>query len=316
MTCSGTRAAELALRLKYAGVDPERLHVADEPRARRSTPRWPTASGPLSRCRPTPRCSRCASCSSRAARPGASCAMSRRRSSSGTTSSAAATPPTCRCGASWPARPAGRSSTSAPGPGRVALDLPRGATRSTALDLDPSCSPPCAERATRGRRRRRDRRRRRAATSTSPRRASGWSLVPMQTIQLLGGERARLLRRAPALARAGRRASPSRSPTALEASTATPRCPCPTSHARRLRRYVSQPSRSACDGDRVRDRARSADGRADGERATSTTSSASRSSRRGGSRPRPPPAGLEARRAARHPPDPEHVGSEVVVLRG
>jgi lipid II isoglutaminyl synthase (glutamine-hydrolysing) len=27
MTCSGTRAAELALRLKYAGVDAERLDV-------------------------------------------------------------------------------------------------------------------------------------------------------------------------------------------------------------------------------------------------------------------------------------------------
>jgi len=27
ITCSGTRAAELALRLKYAGVDPERLAV-------------------------------------------------------------------------------------------------------------------------------------------------------------------------------------------------------------------------------------------------------------------------------------------------
>jgi UDP-N-acetylmuramyl tripeptide synthase len=29
MTCSGTRAAELALRLKYAGVPPERLHVVE-----------------------------------------------------------------------------------------------------------------------------------------------------------------------------------------------------------------------------------------------------------------------------------------------
>jgi UDP-N-acetylmuramyl tripeptide synthase len=29
MTCSGTRAAELALRLKYAGVDPARLHVVE-----------------------------------------------------------------------------------------------------------------------------------------------------------------------------------------------------------------------------------------------------------------------------------------------
>jgi UDP-N-acetylmuramyl tripeptide synthase len=30
MTCSGTRAAELALRLKYAGVDPERLEVVED----------------------------------------------------------------------------------------------------------------------------------------------------------------------------------------------------------------------------------------------------------------------------------------------
>lgn len=30
MTCSGTRAAELALRMKHAGVDPARLHVVDD----------------------------------------------------------------------------------------------------------------------------------------------------------------------------------------------------------------------------------------------------------------------------------------------
>jgi len=30
MTCSGTRAAELALRMKYAGVDPGRLHVVED----------------------------------------------------------------------------------------------------------------------------------------------------------------------------------------------------------------------------------------------------------------------------------------------
>jgi lipid II isoglutaminyl synthase (glutamine-hydrolysing) len=30
MTCAGTRAAELALRLKYAGADPERLRVVDD----------------------------------------------------------------------------------------------------------------------------------------------------------------------------------------------------------------------------------------------------------------------------------------------
>jgi hypothetical protein len=31
MTCSGTRAAELALRLKYAGVDADRLEVVEDP---------------------------------------------------------------------------------------------------------------------------------------------------------------------------------------------------------------------------------------------------------------------------------------------
>jgi hypothetical protein len=29
-TCSGTRAAELALRMKYAGLDAGRLHVVEE----------------------------------------------------------------------------------------------------------------------------------------------------------------------------------------------------------------------------------------------------------------------------------------------
>ena len=29
-TCSGTRAPELALRLKYAGIEPERIRVVDD----------------------------------------------------------------------------------------------------------------------------------------------------------------------------------------------------------------------------------------------------------------------------------------------
>jgi hypothetical protein len=34
VTCSGTRAPELALRLKYAGIEPERIHVVEDlPRA-------------------------------------------------------------------------------------------------------------------------------------------------------------------------------------------------------------------------------------------------------------------------------------------
>jgi len=30
VTCSGTRGAELAVRLKYAGVEPERIAVVDD----------------------------------------------------------------------------------------------------------------------------------------------------------------------------------------------------------------------------------------------------------------------------------------------
>ena len=46
MTCSGTRAAELALRLKYAGVEPERLHVI-EPLAEGLDAALADGTGPL-----------------------------------------------------------------------------------------------------------------------------------------------------------------------------------------------------------------------------------------------------------------------------
>ena len=45
-TCSGTRAAELALRMKYAGMDPERLHVVDD-LERASTQALADGDGPL-----------------------------------------------------------------------------------------------------------------------------------------------------------------------------------------------------------------------------------------------------------------------------
>ena len=85
-----------------------------------------TATARSSPCPPTPRCSRCATCSSRAA---PCTARSRDRRSSGTTSSAAATTSTCRCGASWPTARARRSSTSAPGPGASRSTSPAAATR-------------------------------------------------------------------------------------------------------------------------------------------------------------------------------------------
>ena len=47
MTCSGTRAAELALRMKYAGVEPDAAAGRRGRSRRASTPRSPTATGPL-----------------------------------------------------------------------------------------------------------------------------------------------------------------------------------------------------------------------------------------------------------------------------
>ena len=68
MTCAGTRAAELAVRLKYAGVDPARLHVVEDleagPRRRAGRRRRARST----RCPPTRRCWSCASCSPGAAR--------------------------------------------------------------------------------------------------------------------------------------------------------------------------------------------------------------------------------------------------------
>ena len=49
MTCSGTRAAELALRLKYAGVPTERIVVEPDLDARRSTRRSRRGDGPALR---------------------------------------------------------------------------------------------------------------------------------------------------------------------------------------------------------------------------------------------------------------------------
>ena len=46
-TASGTRAAELALRMKYAGLDPDRDHGRRQRSSRASTTRSRTGDGPL-----------------------------------------------------------------------------------------------------------------------------------------------------------------------------------------------------------------------------------------------------------------------------
>ena len=64
VTCSGTRAAELAVRLKYAGVEPERIRVQPDLAAALAAAQAdaPPGGGRCTRCRHTPRCSPCASC--------------------------------------------------------------------------------------------------------------------------------------------------------------------------------------------------------------------------------------------------------------
>ena len=66
MTCSGTRAAELALRMKYAGVPTDRLPSSRASRPG-STTRSRAAAGRSTPSPPTPRCSSCAGCSPSAA---------------------------------------------------------------------------------------------------------------------------------------------------------------------------------------------------------------------------------------------------------
>ena len=64
VTCSGTRAEEMALRLKYAG-DRGRARRWTATWRARSTPRWPPGARTAGRCTPcppTPRCWSCATC--------------------------------------------------------------------------------------------------------------------------------------------------------------------------------------------------------------------------------------------------------------
>ena len=190
VTCAGTRAAELALRLKYAGVPAERLHVVPElaGRARRGAAATRDRSG-CSCCPPTRRCSSCATSSPRRGHVGqfwepsaGEPAMTRdlarprmRRYARGPAAVARR----------WPPSTATRSSTSAPGTGRVALDLARAghavdrarqrrraarrARRARAGELDVA-----------------DGRRRRPRLRARTQRFA-LCIVPMQTIQLLGG---------------------------------------------------------------------------------------------------------------------------------
>ena len=77
-TCAGTRAEEMALRLKYAGIDAELEVERDLGALARRRGRAPPASG-CSRSPPTRRCSSCATCSPGAGWPSGGRSDGRRR---------------------------------------------------------------------------------------------------------------------------------------------------------------------------------------------------------------------------------------------
>ena len=69
-TCSGTRAEEMALRLKYAGIDAELAVDRDLERSLDAAVARAGGRARSTRCRPTRPCSSCATCSRGAAWPG------------------------------------------------------------------------------------------------------------------------------------------------------------------------------------------------------------------------------------------------------
>ena len=134
MTCSGTRAAELALRMKYAGVAAERLTVVTRWR-RGWTRRSPPVRARSSRCRPTRRCWSCGTCW-RAPRPGAGPLGDERLPSCGTTSMRRY-PADLALWLELAAAQGGPVLDVGAGTGRVALALARAGHDVTALDREP-----------------------------------------------------------------------------------------------------------------------------------------------------------------------------------
>ena len=232
-----------------------------------------------------------------------------------------ATPPTCRCGASWRAPRGGPVLDVGAGTGRVALDLAARRPRVTALDRRPaSCWRRWRERAAARGLAVDDRRRRRRRRSTLGDGAFALVAVPMQTIQLLAGPRPAVLRapRAARLAPGGLLALAIADE--LEPLRASRRsCRRPTSREVDGWRYVSQPTAVRRARRRGADRAPArttiapdGDARAetDVDRCSppSTPPTLEREGAAAGLRPR---AG-----AATSTPTDDHVGSEVVMLRG
>ena len=307
LTCSGTRAAELALRLKYAGVDPARLEVVDglERGAR------PRAGG---RRRPALRA---------ADLHGAARAQGR------------AQPPRARgvlavnakviwhdveCGAYVADLPLWRElADEAGGPvldvgagtGRVALDLARAGHDVTALDLDADLLAALEQRA--------DGLPVRtlvadAADFDAGEAAFALVAVPMQTIQLLPGRSGFFASARRAVAPGGLVALAIAE--TLESFEAEIELPPPDTGEADGWRFLSQPTavREVADGMRI-ERLRHTIGPA-GERATEPNTIVLAPVTADGLAEEGEAAGLHRHAVLHIAPTPEHVGSEVVVLRG
>ena len=158
-------------------------------------------------------------------------------------------------------------------------------------------------------------RRRRARRSSSARRFA-LCIVPMQTIQLLGGRRGaaaflRCARRAPRAGRRARGRDRRRCSSCSRSSTARPRR-CPTSASIDGVVYSSQPTAVRADGERIRARAPARDrSPPSGERRPSDDDDPARPADRRGARGRGARRAGCARPAARRsPPTDDYVGSD------
>ena len=322
MTCSGTRAAELALRMKYAGVDPARLHVVEglEAGARRARCAEP-ATGPLYA---LPTYTALLELRELLAQRGgqaegvlAMTADVRRHVVSGTTSSAAATTPTCRCGASWRREAGGPVLDVGAGTGRVALDLAaRRPRRHRARPRRASCSP--RWRGARGGRASTSttvrRRRRAASTSPTPLRADRGADADDPAAPRRGGARGFFAAAAPR-ARAGRARGRGDRRRARGASTSARALPLPdVGEARRLALRLPAGRGARRAGARCGSSACARSSRPTARARARTTRSSSRTSPPRASPPRPARAGLRARAAARGARRPTSTSAPTVVL--
>ena len=197
VVCSGTRAEELALRLKYAGVAPRAAgggpgaRARPRPRARRRRRRPALRPAHLHRAARAAR-------RARRPRPRAAVLGMTRSRDLARHRVRRPTPPTSRCGRSCPATAPRDVLDLGCGTGRVALQLARRGRRVTGLDREPAAP---RGRSTRARRAWRLRRRDGGADArvVRPRRASSTLvLAPMQLVQLFhgAGERRAMLERA------------------------------------------------------------------------------------------------------------------------